>query len=298
MRTSLPGAQPALGAARDLALAEALDRDQLDLARPALGAGGDRRHEGRLARRATAPLAAGARAAEVSIVHLHPPRQRRVCLAPRHHRHDLVLHGPGGRLLDPETAPQLDRGNPVLRRYDQVDGREPQRQRQLGGVEDRARRGGCLLLAPVALVEAPARQHTMPAMAAGGADEAVRPAQPGQCRAALLLGAEGFAKRLVAQPAHPRCNLEPHIRNLPRQERTKNICLPKRSVTDKQDSIWNPRAFGIMADAAHDGSARAVPCFPGDDDRTIRRPSAVARKFGPSARPPRDEHEIFAINWL
>ena len=100
------GGQPALGAARDLALAEALDRDQLDLARPALGAGGDRRHEGRLARRATAPLAAGARAAEVSIVHLHPPRQRRVCLAPRHHRHDLVLHGPGGRLLDPETAPQ------------------------------------------------------------------------------------------------------------------------------------------------------------------------------------------------
>ena len=64
------GGQPALGAARDLALAEALDRDQLDLARPALGAGGDRRHEGRLARRATAPLAAGARAAEVSIVHL------------------------------------------------------------------------------------------------------------------------------------------------------------------------------------------------------------------------------------
>ena len=126
-----------------------------------------------------------------------------------------MLHGPGGRLLDPETAPQLDRGNPVLRRYDQVDGREPQRQRQLGGVEDRARRGGCLLLASVALVEAPARQHTMPAMAAGGADEAVRPAQPGQCRAALLLGAEGFAKRLVAQPAHPRCNLEPHIRNLP-----------------------------------------------------------------------------------
>ena len=228
------GGQPALGAARDLALAEALDRDQLDLARPALGAGGDRRHEGRLARRATAPLAAGARAAEVSIVHLHPPRQRRVCLAPRHHRHDLVLHGPGGRLLDPETAPQLDRGNPVLRRYDQVDGREPQRQRQLGGVEDRARRGGCLLLAPVALVEAPARQHTMPAMAAGGADEAVRPAQPGQCRAALLLGAEGFAKRLVAQPAHPRCNLEPHIRDLPRQEHTKNICLPKRSNTDKQ----------------------------------------------------------------
>ena len=158
--------------------------------------------------------------------------------------------------MTPETAPQLDRGNPVLRRYDQVDGREPQRQRQLGGVEDRARRGGCLLLAPVALVEAPARQHTMPAMAAGGADEAVRPAQPGQCRAALLLGAEGFAKRLVAQPAHPRCNLEPHIRNLPRQERTKNICLPKRSVTDKQAPLF------FAADANFSMARVSLSTFP------------------------------------
>ena len=99
----------------------------------------------------------------------------------------------------------------------------------------------------------------MPAMAAGGADEAVRPAQPGQCRAALLLGAEGFAKRLVAQPAHPRCNLEPHIRDLPRQERTKNICLPKRTVTDKQESFCTLVAFSTLCGTIPDGM---FPVFP------------------------------------
>ena len=50
-------------------------------------------------------------------------------------------------------------------------------------------------------------------MAAAGADEAVRPAQPDQRRAALLLGAEGLPKRLVAQTTHARCNLEPHSRD-------------------------------------------------------------------------------------
>ena len=61
------GGQPVLGAARDLALAEALDRRQLQLARAPLGTGRDRRHEGRFARRAAAPLAAGAHSAEIGI---------------------------------------------------------------------------------------------------------------------------------------------------------------------------------------------------------------------------------------
>ena len=207
------GGQPVLGATRDLALAEALDRRQLQLAWAPLGTGRDRRHEGRLARRAAAPLAAGAHPAEIGVVHLDPPRKRRLPLAPRHHRHDLVLHGPGRRLLDPETAAEFHRRDAVLRRHDQVDGCKPECQRQLGRVEDRARRGRCLLLAPVALIETPTRQHAMPAMAAAGAEEAVRPAQPEQRRAALLLGAEGLAKRLVAQTTHARCNLEPHNRD-------------------------------------------------------------------------------------
>ena len=207
------GGQPVLGAARDLALAEALDRRQLQLARAPLGTGRDRRHEGRFARRAAAPLAAGAHPAEIGVVHLDPPRKRRLPLAPRHHRHDLVLHGPGRRLLDPETAAEFHRRDAVLRRHDQVDGGKPECQRQLGRVEDRARRGRCLLLAPVALIETPTRQHAMLPMAAPGADEAARPAQPDQRRAALLLGAEGLPKRLVAQTTHARCNLEPHNRD-------------------------------------------------------------------------------------
>ena len=151
--------------------------------------------------------------AEIGVVHLDPPRKRRLPLAPRHHRHDLVLHGPGRRLLDPETAAEFHRRDAVLRRHDQVDGGKPECLRQLGRVEDRARRGRCLLLAPVALIETPTPQHAMLPMAAAGADEAARPAQPDQRRAALLLRTEGLPKRLVAQTTHARCNLEPHNRD-------------------------------------------------------------------------------------
>ena len=49
----------------------------------------------------------------------------------------------------------------------------------------------------------------------GLSDEAFREAfgTKEQCRAALLLGAEGLPKRLVAQTTHARCNLEPHNRD-------------------------------------------------------------------------------------
>lgn len=205
------GRQPASRAARDLALCEALDRGQLELARLPLGAGRDRRHEGRLAGRAAAPLAARTHPAEIGVVHLDPAVERGVRLAPRHHRHDLLLHRPGGRLLDPETAAELDRRDAVLRRHDQVDGCEPGGQRQLGRVEDRARRQRGLRLAAVALIQPPARRNAIAAMAAGRADEAVRPAQPEQGRAALLLLSERLAERRVAQPAHPGCQFQAHF---------------------------------------------------------------------------------------
>ena len=83
---------PPASAWRRARLAEALDRDQLDLARPALGAGGDRRHEGRL----TAPLAAGARAAASSI----STRPDSGVSASAAITAMILCHGPGGRLLD------------------------------------------------------------------------------------------------------------------------------------------------------------------------------------------------------
>ena len=81
------GGQPALGAARNLALAEALDRRQLQLARTPLGTGRDRRHEGRLARRAAAPIAAGAHSAEIGVRHV-----RHCNIGPRRVKRAIVAH--------------------------------------------------------------------------------------------------------------------------------------------------------------------------------------------------------------
>ena len=111
---------------------------------------------------------------------------------------------PGRRLLDPETAAEFHRRDAVLRRHDQVDGCKPECQRQLGRVEDRARRGRCLLLAPVALIETPTRQHAMPAMARG----------LGRSLAALVLSdeerswLEGQVRRhRVARSTSDRCRM-------------------------------------------------------------------------------------------
>ena len=113
------------------------------------------------------------------------------------------------------------------------------------------RRGRCLLLAPVALIETPTRQHVMLPMAAAGADEAARPAQPDQRRAALLLGAEGLPKRLVAQTAHSRCNLEPHNRDplIPNILRT---YIPTGGVSRISRMVFTkPRSFTGAGRSAH-----------------------------------------------
>ena len=81
-------------------LAEALDRRlSFKLARAPLGTGRDRRHDqgGLAAPRREPALAAGAHSAEIGrSSYLHGVRSGgKPCLplAPRHHRHDLVLHG-------------------------------------------------------------------------------------------------------------------------------------------------------------------------------------------------------------
>ena len=119
----------------DRTLAEALDRQELDLARAAIVRGRHRCHEGLLAG-STAAAFAGPVPAQVDVVHLDPAIQASGVLAPGHHRHDLLLQAPGVGLLDPEPAPELDRADPVLGGRDQPHGQEPRRQRQLGGVED------------------------------------------------------------------------------------------------------------------------------------------------------------------
>src|SRR5215207_7862985 len=90
----------------DLPLPEALDRQELDLARPTLVAGRDRGDEGLLAGRASAPFA-GPVAAQIGVVPLDPAVEALGALAPGHHGHDLLLQRPGVGLLDAEPAPEL-----------------------------------------------------------------------------------------------------------------------------------------------------------------------------------------------
>ena len=218
--------QPVLGAARDLGLRKPLTGASYspgaprDWSRPP-------GHEGRLARRAAAPLAAwrwhSAEMPRRQWGHRPPwatdrPVSRVSPLAPRRENpeHDLVLHGPRRRrgLLDPETAAEFHVGGCEMRRSSpsrsggwlRVSAAAWSRGRSCPPWAMSASCSGCI-------DRGPARQHAMLPMAAAGADEAVRPAQPDQRRAALLLGAEGLAKRLVAQTTHARCNLEPHNRD-------------------------------------------------------------------------------------
>ena len=103
------------------------------------------------------------------------PRQRGVCLAPRHHRHDLVLHGQAVGCLTPRRRPSSTEEIPffaVTIRWTAS--------RQLGG----PRREGCLLLAP----GRPASTQCPRWPQAGQTKPSGQ--RPGQCRAALLLGAE------------------------------------------------------------------------------------------------------------
>lgn len=103
MATSVPGMSQRLAPRPNLRLRKPLIAASFHLARLALGTGRNRRHKGRLVCRAANPLAARAHPAEIGVVHLDTPRQWHFPLAPGHHRHDLVLHGPGRRLLDSET---------------------------------------------------------------------------------------------------------------------------------------------------------------------------------------------------
>src|SRR3954451_13675497 len=186
----------------DLFFPEALDGQELDLARPAVVAGRDCRHERLLAGGAAAALARAV-AAEVGVVHLDPAVQALGVLPSGHHGHDLLLQGPGVGLLDAEPAAQLDRADPVLGGGDQPHGQEPGRERQLGGVEDRARGERDLVAAGPALDLRPGAEPLALGAAARGADEALRPPELLDHRPALLLGAVGLPELRLAQAAHP-----------------------------------------------------------------------------------------------
>ena len=131
------------------------------------------------ARRAAARLPPQRHPAEIGVVHLDPPRKRRLPLAPRHHRHDLVLAQAVG-CLTPRRRPSSTDEMPFFAVTIRWMAANQSVSGSLGRVEDRARRGRCLLFAPVALIETrpPARnapdgrsrgRRSRPASAAGPA---------------------------------------------------------------------------------------------------------------------------------
>src|SRR5688572_23418646 len=93
-----------------------------------------------------------------------------------------------------------------------MDGQKPDRERQLGGMEDRPRRERHLVLAAVALNQLALGQPGSAIMAAGRADKALGPAQLLDHGSALLLGAECLAERRLAQALDPRRQLDRHSR--------------------------------------------------------------------------------------
>ena len=149
----------------------------------------------------TAPtLAAVALASEKGIVDLNRTGESLTRLAFEHHLHQLVLDLPGRVLRGPQMPGELERRDAVLALRQQVDGLEPDDQRQLGAVEDGVCRQGRLETTPTALDQSPAFQLRVAFPSAARAEEAVRPAQFRQRFSTQLRGPEAGLESAPTQP--------------------------------------------------------------------------------------------------
>jgi len=115
-----------------------------------------------------------------------------VGLLPLGHRpQDLVVQQPGGVVVHAQVAAELQRGDARLGLADQVKGQKPGRQRQLGGLHDRAGRERGLMSAAAALIalEPTAIDQPMLLSIAAGTAKPIRPSSLLQGSLTLLLGA-------------------------------------------------------------------------------------------------------------
>ena len=147
-----------------------------------------RRQEGDLVLRASPALAARQLAAEVGVVDLDTAAEPAALLALAHDLHELVLDEPGRAIGHPQVAHEFERRDVVLGLREQVHGNKPARQRQLGGLEDRAADEARLMAAGTALQvqQRAAAKRAVCAGAAARADEALRPAPCHQSLLALI----------------------------------------------------------------------------------------------------------------
>ena len=127
-------------------------------------------------------------AAHIGIVHLDPAREDRLGLPLQHYLHDLLLHGPGGLVVDPKLALQFQGRDGVLALGEQVHGLEPDREGELRALEDGPGGRAGLLPAVLALEQATG-QAAVAGGPALGAHEAMRPAGLADGLDAQFLGA-------------------------------------------------------------------------------------------------------------
>lgn len=164
---------------------------QFDSAGVSLVVHRDRRHERYLVFRATSGLTASALAATEDVVYLHCARQPVKVFALGHGLHQLVVDQPGCRVADAQMPLQGQGRRSGLGLADQINGQEPDRQGQVGLLEQGAGDQRSLPVACAAL-EGHARiagQQAMGAVATSGAAKPRRPAALHQGRRTLLNGA-------------------------------------------------------------------------------------------------------------
>ena len=152
---------------------------------------GDGGHDGDLVLRSPTWLAAREFSAEVGVIDLDLSPQQVGLLPISHRPQNLVVQQPGRVVFHAQVAAELQRGDASLGLADQIEGQEPGRQRQFGGLHDRASRERGLMAAGAALItlEAAAVDEPMLLAIAAGTAEPIRPARLLQSSLTLLLGA-------------------------------------------------------------------------------------------------------------
>ena len=129
-----------------------VDTPELDAQGAAFGRGLDSGDDRGFGRRA---------AAEIGAIHLHASGERKCGVAHQQRLHQLLLDLPGRRLGHSEPAGEFDRGDALLRLGHVIDRQEPQAERQLGRVKQRAGDRRHLVAAGGTLIQPPAGDLAM-----------------------------------------------------------------------------------------------------------------------------------------
>ena len=172
----------------DFGETEALDDGELHAQRVSVLVGLGGGDKGRLAGRAKTAFAPASLATEIGIVELDRPAESVRTVALHHHLHQLVPHAPRRVVGDAQMAVQLHRRDAFLVLGHEVDGLEPQRRRELGGVEDGACGNRGLAVAAIALLELSAVELAAAVMATVRAQKPTGPSPLVQGVEALVFG--------------------------------------------------------------------------------------------------------------